>query len=71
MARDRLLRLPEVLQLVGLSKSTIYHMIAQGEFPDQVRLGRRAVGWWESEIETWKESRPPVRGLLHGKGGAG
>ena len=70
MARDRLLRLPEVLQLVGLSKSTIYDMMSRGEFPAQVLLGRRAVGWWESQIEEWKAARPPVRASLIGKGGA-
>lgn len=61
MKYDRLLRLPEVMLRVGLSKSTIYSLMGRGEFPAQVLLGRRAVGWWESQIEEWKAARPLAR----------
>ena len=52
-----LLRLPAVQAQTGLSRSTIYLRIAAGEFPKQVSLGARAVGWLESEIDSWIESR--------------
>ena len=42
---SRILRRPEVEHMVGLSRSTIYAMMAEGHFPKPVRLGRRAVGW--------------------------
>lgn len=48
-----ILRLPLVKNRTGLARSTIYLRIAQGKFPKQVSLGGRAVGWIESEIETW------------------
>ncbi len=55
---DRMLRLPEVLAITGLSRATVYAMVAAGEFPAPVRLGARAVGWWLSEIVVWLRSRP-------------
>ena len=61
MPPDRLLRLPEVMGIVGLSRSTIYAMVEQGLFPQQVLLGQRAVAWWESEILAWIASRPRVK----------
>lgn len=52
-----LLRLPEVKARSGLGRSTIYLRISEGRFPPPVSLGGRAVGWVESEIEEWIESR--------------
>jgi len=49
----RILRLPEVKARIGLSRSTIYLRISNGEFPKPVQLGGHAVGWPESEIENW------------------
>lgn len=51
------LRLPAVIQLVGLSRSSIYLLIQQNAFPKQVQLSFRAVGWRRSDIEAWLESR--------------
>lgn len=50
-------RLPEVMKLTGLSKSTIYAMIEADEFPKQVGLGGRAVGWLREEIWDWINKR--------------
>lgn len=33
-------------------------MIQRGEFPKQVKLGARAVGWRRRDIEAWLDSRP-------------
>jgi len=52
-----LLRLTQVKARTGLSRSTIYLRIKAGEFPTQVSLGPRAVGWLEAEIERWIEIR--------------
>ena len=54
---DRILRRPEVQDRTGLSRSTIYAMMAEDTFPKPVRLGKRAVGWTESAITRWLESR--------------
>jgi prophage regulatory protein len=48
-----ILRLPQVKCRVGLSRSSIYLAMAQGTFPQPVRLGARAVGWLEVEIDAW------------------
>ena len=52
-ATDRLVRLPEVIHRVGLSRTTIYSLIATGEFPRQIVIGPRAVAWSQQELEDW------------------
>ena len=52
-----ILRLPAVKSRTGLSRSTIYLRVAQGDFPKPVSLGGRAVGWVEAEIQGWLERR--------------
>ena len=53
----RVLRLPDVLARVSLSKSTLWRLINDGEFPEPIRLGPRATGWIEDEIDEWIASR--------------
>ena len=53
----RFLRLPEVLERTGLSRSTIYVRLAAGRFPQPVSLGGRAVGWIEAEVDEWVRER--------------
>lgn len=48
-----ILRRPEVETRTGLSRSSIYLRCSQKNFPAPIRLGGRAVGWLESEIEAW------------------
>lgn len=54
---NRVLRLLQVRTRVGLSRSAIYLAISREEFPRPIRLGARAVGWLESEIESWVQER--------------
>lgn len=49
----KILRLPTVKDLTGLSRSTIYLRISKNEFPSPISLGGRAVGWVESDINNW------------------
>jgi prophage regulatory protein len=58
---QRILRRPEVEAYTGLSRSTIYAMIADGAFPKPVRLGKRAVGWPEATIIEWLDARSNVQ----------
>ncbi len=51
------LRLPEVMHLCGLSRSTIYELIRKGEFPPQVSLGGKNVAWLHSEVTAWMAGR--------------
>lgn len=55
--RKRFIRLPEVLYTTGLSRSTVYEMMARKQFPTQVSLGGKTVAWLESEIENWMAER--------------
>lgn len=60
------LRLPEVKAVTGLSKTTIYERIREADFPSPVPIGKRAVGWIESEIKQWAANRVLAsRSVLH------
>ncbi|MCR6661945.1 MAG: AlpA family transcriptional regulator [Luteimonas sp.] len=48
---DTILRLPEVERRTGLRRTAIYNWIARGDFPKPLRLGPKASGWLESEID--------------------
>jgi prophage regulatory protein len=51
------LRRKQVETRTGLSRSTIYQYIKDGDFPKPVALGPRAVGWLESEVSEWIAAR--------------
>lgn len=53
----KMLRLRAVQDWTGLSRSTIYAMMKNGEFPKNIALGARAVGWTSDSIEAWIDSR--------------
>lgn len=55
--KERLLRLSDVIDRTGLSRSSIYLKIGEGKFPPNVNLGSRSVGWIESEIDAWIQDR--------------
>ena len=50
---DAFLRLPQVLAVVGLSRSCLYARIKNQGFPRQVKLTARASGWRVSDIREW------------------
>ena len=53
-----ILRLPQVQQLTGLSKATIYRLIGEKHFPAARRLSKQSVGWRRDEIDAWISSLP-------------
>lgn len=55
-----LLRMPAVMRMTGLGRSTIYRLIAERKFPSPVRLGPRAVAWRRADLDQWSDSRPAV-----------
>lgn len=52
---DRLLRIVDVKSLVGLGKSKIYALVAEGDFPKPYKLSPKAARWSEREIVAWIE----------------
>jgi prophage regulatory protein len=50
---DKLLRLPALIDCVGISRSTIYRLIDLGRFPRPIRIGLAAVAWRQSDVDEW------------------
>jgi len=55
--QQRILRLPEVINRTGLSRSSIYLMISKNDFPSQILLGERTIGFVEQDINNWIDER--------------
>lgn len=53
----QILRLPQVCKVTGLGRSMIYKLEGERRFPSRVRIGLRAVGWVESEVQLWLANR--------------
>jgi prophage regulatory protein len=53
--RKRLMRIRQVTETTGLSKSAIYRNIATLGFPRPVRIAPRSVAWVEAEVQDWIE----------------
>lgn len=56
----RLLRLPEVMELTGLSEGGVYAEMSGGRFPRPVKISRRAVAWREDHLIAWLASREAI-----------
>jgi len=57
MASNQLLRLPSVILMIGLSRSSIYSLIKSGSFPPGIKLSERAIAWQLSDIQNWISKR--------------
>ena len=49
----RFLRLPDVLDRVGLGRTKVYEMIGEGSFPPPIKQGRLSL-WPESRVVAWQ-----------------
>jgi prophage regulatory protein len=47
---DPLLRLPQVLKIIPVSRSTWWAGVKSGRFPKPIKLGPRTTCWRESDI---------------------
>jgi prophage regulatory protein len=54
---NKIIRLPEVKDQTGLSRSSIYLRMSKGKFPQSISLGDRAIGWLEEDINQWIEDK--------------
>jgi len=60
----KLYRMPTVMQLTGLARSTIYKVMRLGRFPKQFHLTDQSVAWRSSDIDAWIASRSTEVGKL-------
>jgi prophage regulatory protein len=67
----RMLRWPQVQEITGLSRSTIWRLEGRGAFPARRQLGGNSVAWRADEVEDWITQRPVVGGGETGGGGDG
>ena len=59
--RRKLIKLPEVVALTDMSRSTIYKYMAMGQFPQSVKIGPHAVRWYLDEVLHYINTRPRSR----------
>ena len=52
-SNNRLIRLPEVTYITGLSRSSIYRLIASGKFPPPIAVGGKARRWTATALQDW------------------
>ena len=58
---DVILRMPAIVRITGMGKSTVWKTLKEDpEFPRPVRLGKRSVGIWRSELFRWLRNRPRI-----------
>ena len=48
-----LIRIKEVMNMTGLSRSSIYTYKNKGEFPNPIQLSARSVAWVRVDVEQW------------------
>jgi prophage regulatory protein len=58
---DRVLRWPEVAEVTGLSRSTIWRLTKAGRFPKPIHPTPTTVGWFAREISEWLARRAEAR----------
>lgn len=53
----RVLRLTQVMHVTGLCRSMIYRLESEQQFPARIKIGARAVGWLQQEVDEWVYAR--------------
>ncbi|HYK88780.1 MAG TPA: AlpA family phage regulatory protein [Acidobacteriota bacterium] len=61
----RYLRFKELRKLIPLGRTTIWHMMREGRFPQSRRIGKAATAWLESEVEDWIKERALANSHTH------
>ena len=63
------LRWPQIHELTGMSRTTVWRLETAGKFPRRRRLTSNAVAWIEDEIMEWLDSREVGMGQAPGERG--
>lgn len=58
MKNLQIIRPKELASLLKVARQTVRNMEKRGELPKRKKFGNRCVGWMQSDIEEWMESRP-------------
>ena len=58
---ETFLRIPEVLRIVGMGRSSLYAAIKRGDFPKQIKIGERSSAWRSSQISEWQQKQIEAR----------
>ena len=56
----QILRTRQVMELLGVGRTTLWRWSRKGIIPKPVRLGPRAVGWRADELQDWLDRLPPA-----------
>ena len=67
----KILRMPEVIEMTGLSSASIYKQIRLGNFPEGIKLTARCTGWALSDVEAWIKAKRASHNLIEQKSGSG
>lgn len=59
--RRTVLRVGDVADRLGVSRSTLRRLRQSGSFPPARRLSARAVGWLVADVDRWLQSAPRQR----------
>jgi len=58
---QRVIRISELMNIIGTSRSSVWRWVKDGDFPAPLMLGPNSVGWLASEVYEWLENRPRVK----------
>lgn len=59
---DKILRTAEVMQMTGMSRSTLWRAYRHGDFPSPIQITDKSVGWRLSDVQRWIADRPVAPG---------
>lgn len=57
-----LIRMPDVMEMTGLARSTIYAKVQADEFPRPLKISYRHVAWDMQDVLDWIEHLPVAKG---------
>ena len=58
---QRVIRIQELMQIISVSRTSIWRWVKSGDLPAPIAIGPNCVGWLSTEIHTWLESRPRIK----------
>lgn len=61
MKNENFIKIHELSDNLGVSKKTIHNWINRGKLPPRTKLSQNVVGWWESELEEWREAQQVIK----------